>query len=194
MMGRLLGYHNFKLLQFMNKKIEIPLSKTKLILMLLVSILFIVLGIKFALTPEQFISFRFRSIEFVEIIGIITVFFCGSALIYILIKLLDKKPGLILDKKGITDNSSAVSVGLILWIDIISIRTGKIKSTSFLILEVKNPDEYIEKCSKFKQLLLKANYKMYGTPITISSTGLKSNFDSLEQLIHSEFEKYNYKG
>jgi hypothetical protein len=172
------------------RKIEIPTSRTKLILMFIVSILFAVGGIILAKNPEEFISYRYRNPEIIRIVGIFAVCFFCLVGIYIVPKLFDKKPGLILDENGIIDNSSAVSVGLILWKDIISIRTEKVQSTKFLIIEVDNPEKYVSGSSKFKNFLLKANMKMYGTPLSISSNGLKYNFNNLEELIKMEFEKH----
>lgn len=172
------------------QKIEIPTSRTKLILILIGSILFTVGGIYLTKNPEEFISLRYRNPDVIRIVGIVAVCFFGLVGVYIVPKLFDKKPGLILDHNGLTDNSSAMSVGLILWKDIISIRTIKVQSTKFLIIKVKNPKKYLSGSNKFKSFLLKANMKMYGTPVSISSNGLKYNFNKLEELVKMEFEKY----
>ena len=152
--------------------------------------LFIVLSVNFTINPEKFTSYIFQNVEFIRIFGIISSILCSVAWIYFPAKLFDKKPGLILDEKGIIDNSSAVSVGLILWKDIVSIRTEKIRSTKFLIINVNNSEAYFERSSKLNRILLKANMNMYATPITISATGLKCNFENLEKLIVKEFDNY----
>ena len=175
------------------RKIEIPTSIIKLILTLIGCTLAVALGFYLAKNPEYFISFKFRSPQFIRIVGIITVCLFSLAWLYIIPKLFDRKPGLILDEKGITDNSSFISVGLILWKDIVSIRTGKIKSNKFLIIDVCNPEKYVKGYGKVKTLLLKANIRLYGTPLSISSNGLKYNFKNLEKLIQTEFEKYKEK-
>ena len=172
------------------QKIEIQSSKTKLILMFIGCNIFIVLALNFAINPQKFTSYVFRNIEFIRTFGIIASILFSVAWVYFPVKLFDKKPGLILDENGINDNSSAVSVGLILWKDIVSIRTEKIQSTKFLIINIDNAEKYLKRSSKFKRFLLKTNMRMYGTPITISSTGLKYNFENLEKLIRNEFEKY----
>ena len=40
---------------------------------------------------------------------------------------------------------------------------------------------------------MKANMKMYNTPLSVSSTALKYSFENLENLIETEFEKYKEK-
>ena len=124
-------------------KIEIPLSKTKNILMLLGCILFVVLGIFFILKPEIFISPFVRTPLFIQIIGIVTVLFFGIAGVYGCRKLFDRRMGLVIDLDGIYDNSNASSIGLIKWDDIINIKTEQISSTKFLLIYIKNPEAYI---------------------------------------------------
>ena len=171
------------------ENIEIGLSKTKLILMFLASLAFVTLGIQFTIHPENYISFRYSSPELIKIVGIITILFFPLGIIYSLVKIFDKKKGLIIDKNGITDNSSGYSNGLIVWKDIISINVTKVKSTSFLLIIVKNPVEYIGKANYIKALVMKLNYKLYGTPISISSTSLKIDFEDLRNIVETEFQK-----
>ena len=177
----------------MMHKIEIPSSKIKLILMLIGASVFIVGSYHLFRYPERFISYRFRSVEYIKTIGLFLLVFCSSAWIYIPIKLFDKKPGLILDENGIYDNSSFVSVGLILWKDIESIRIEKIKSTKTLIVNIYNPEKYIDRSNRFKKVLLNLNTKLYGTPLTIGLAGLKFNRERLEKLIFLNYELYKEK-
>ncbi len=177
----------------MMHKIEIPSSKIKLILMLIGASVFIVGSYHLFQYPERFISYRFRSVEYIKTIGLFMLVFCSSAWIYIPIKLFDKKPGLILDENGIYDNSSFVSVGLILWKDIESIRIEKIKSTKTLIVNIYNPEKYIDHSNRFKKVFLNLNTKLYGTPLTIGLAGLKYNRERLEKLIFLNYELYKEK-
>ena len=63
----------------MNKEIIIPLSKTKILLLFIVSMAFVIFGIWFLDDPEKFAnnSYRPRSSEFIQIIGIVAVIFFG---------------------------------------------------------------------------------------------------------------------
>jgi hypothetical protein len=178
-------------------KVEIPSSKIKLILMLIGTSVFIIGGYYLFEYPERFISYRFRSVEFIQTVGLLLLVFFSTAWVYIPIKLFDKKPGLILDENGIYDNSSAVSVGLILWNDIDSIKLvyaiEKRKSSRFLLINVHNPEEYIDRSNGFKKVLLNLNTKLYGTPLTIGLAGLKYNRERLGKLIILNYELYKEK-
>ena len=176
----------------MTDKIEIQLSKTKILLLLLGATVFVVLGILFILNPEQFESTRFRNPEMIRIAGIASVTFFGLCLVFIARKLLDKKAGLTIDQNGITDNSNATSVGLIEWNDITDIGTVHVASTKILMLETDKPEKYIGRAKNIiSKRAMKANHKMYGSPLSIISNSLKIKYDDLEKLIREEFEKRN---
>jgi hypothetical protein len=172
-------------------EIRIALSKKKLIFAFIGSIIFVALGIQFILKPESYISSSHRNAELIVIVGYASLIFFGICLIYIFYKAFDKKPGLIVNENGITDNSNFASVGLIEWSEIIGIRTEQVMSTKFILIDVLNPEKFIQKSSKFKASLMKANLKMYGTPLSITSNTLRYNFDEMERLLKSEFDKYN---
>lgn len=176
----------------MTDKIDIQLSKTKILLLLIGSTLFVVLGILFILNPEQLENSRFRNLEMIRIVGIVSVVFFGLCLVFIARKLFDKKVGLTIDQDGITDNSNATSIGLIEWNDITNIGTVQVALTKFIMLETDIPEKYIERAkNEISKRAMKANHKMYGSPLSIISNTLKIKHDDLEKLIREEFEKRN---
>ena len=175
----------------MSSKIQIPLSKRKNILMLLGTTLFTILGCIFIMRPEIFISIRHSNELMIQVIGVLATTFFGLAAVYGIVKLFDKKAGLIVDENGITDNTNATSAGLILWEDIISIEKATEASQRFLIVHIANPEKYIQKAKgKFRQMAMRANYKLYGSPISIIAHSLQISVDDLEIMLQSEFEKY----
>ena len=178
----------------MKEKIEIPLSKNKLYLGILGSSLFVIAGFWLFFNANLYLDFPLRLFTnplIIKGIGILSILFFGMIEILKIKKLLDKKAGLIIDSNGITDNSNATSVGLIEWNDISDIKTKRIMSTKFLLINVLNPEEYISKSkSGMKAKLMRTNLKMSGTPINITSSTLKYNFSELEKIVRIEFEKY----
>ncbi|MDQ6527881.1 STM3941 family protein [Flavobacterium sp. LHD-85] len=169
---------------------RIGLSKRKMTLAFIASAIFVILGIQFIINSEKYVSPICRNIEFIKIAGFASLSFFGICLIYIFFKIFDTKPGLIINEIGITDNSHYGSVGLIDWSKIEGIRIQQVMSTKFLLIDVSNPKEFIEKSSRFKGSLMKANLRMYGTPLSITSNSLNYNFDDLEKLLHEEWNKY----
>jgi len=54
---------------------KIPLSKTKLVIAFIGSVIFVVLGVTFVLNPENYNSFVFRSEEMIVVVGYASVIF-----------------------------------------------------------------------------------------------------------------------
>lgn len=176
----------------MEDKIEIQLSKTKMLLLLIAAAAFVVFGILFTLNPEKFQSALYWNPDTIRIVGILAVIFFGLCLIFIVKKLFDNQAGLTIDEKGITDNSNGTSVGLIEWEDITAVGTLQVASTKILMLQTDKPEKYIERAKNvIAKQAMKANYKMYGSPLSIISSSLKIKYDDLEKLVIDEFEKRN---
>lgn len=174
-------------------KIEIPLSKKKILLLLIGAIVFVILGVLFIMTPDTFFSQIFRNPETIKIAGIVAVLFFGAASIYGFIKLFDETIGLTIDGNGITDNTNASSVGLINWTDITEIKTEQVMSTKFLLIFITEPKKYLDRVNGFKRKLLNGNMKMYGTPLSITSNTLKYRFDDLEMVIKKRLKEQKEK-
>lgn len=174
----------------MSERIEIKLSKSKIFLLLLGGITFVFFGYLFISKPEDYTSLICRSPEIIRISGILAACFFGLGSVFIVSKLFDKKPGLIIDKDGITDNSNMTSIGLVEWADIKKIEKGKVGSTQFLIIHVIKPKKYDTRAKNWlSKMTMLANQKMYGSPLSITSNSLKITFEDLETLIKKEFEK-----
>ena len=105
-------------------------------------------------------------------------------------KLKSSALGLIIDKQGITDNSSALSVGLIAWSDIENISVIEMYRQKLIMIEVNNPEEYIARQpNSMKRKMMEMNYKTYHTPISITSNILQIKFDELLQKLTEDLEK-----
>ena len=162
------------------QQIEISLSKMKLTLMVIGSLLFVVIGILFVINPEKYTTPLMRNPTVIFISGLASILFFSLCFVFIAKKLGDNSLGLIISDKGIFDNSSGLSAGQILWSDIENISVIKIHRQRLIMLQVTNPQEYIDKqTSSFKRKMMQLNFKIYGTPLSITSNGLKISFDEL---------------
>lgn len=170
----------------------IELSKTKLLLLIFGSLAFIGIGAWMVLPDSGQIEPQrsFNDPLFVHGIGWVAIVFFGWCGVIGIRKFFDKKPSLVFSSVGITDNSSGVSAGLIPWSEISGFNIYAIQKQKMLIVLVKNPDKYIEVGSVVKRTLNRANYKMCGSPIAITSNSLKISFDELLKLSNEYFTKY----
>ena len=174
--------------------LEIPLSKSKLTLMFLGSVVFVGLGIWFVTNPPKINNPIFGNPTTIFIVGLASILFFGLVGFSIFKKLWDKTPGLIISDQGVFDNASGVSAGLVPWTDIVEIRETKVVNQTFINLVVKNPQVYIDRQkSAFKRKLMQMNYNTYGTVIGISSNGLKCDYRELKATLDRKLEEYKNK-
>ncbi len=172
-------------------QIEIPLSKNKMTLTLLGSIAFVALGVWFLVNPPKIDNPILGNPTLIFIAGLASVIFFGLVAITVISKLLDKKPGLIISRQGIIDNSSGVSAGLVLWTDIEKIQVSQVMNQKFLMFIVRNPQEYLDKVTNpLKRKTMEINYRSYGSPISISANSLQTNFDNLYNLLTEKLKEY----
>lgn len=174
-----------------DEQIEIPLSKKKMLLTFLGACIFVIFGILFILNPEKYTSFIMRNSNLILISGIASILFFGLIAISIFRKLSDKKSGLIINHEGINDNSSGISAGFIPWSNIEEIKVSQVVNQKFLIIIVNNPEDYLNKIKNpLKRNAMILNYKSYGSPISISSNALQTNFENLEKLLIEKMKTF----
>jgi hypothetical protein len=148
--------------------------------MLLGSLAFVAIGVGFVISPPTIAHSYLSNSTTITITGLASIIFFGLCAYFLSKKLPDNKPGLIIDPTGLTDNSSGVAAGKVLWEDIEEISVMQIQRQKLIMLQVSNPQVYIDKqTSGFKRKMMQLNYKMYGTPLSINSNGLKISFDAL---------------
>jgi hypothetical protein len=153
---------------------EIPLSKTKLSLVILGSLAFVVGGI--------WLTFYVEYDSFMQpLAGILSMAFFGLTGAIGIRKLLDNRPGLIINEQGIHDNSSGLSAGFIPWEDIENIGEITIKNQTFLQIFVKDPQKYLNRAQGWQKPAQKINYQWYGSVINISANSLKISFLELKK-------------
>jgi len=105
-------------------------------------------------------------------------------------KLFENKYGIKINDEGIYDNSTSINSGLIKWENIESIEKSKVVNQNFIIVIVNNPNDFID---RQKNILtrknVETNFKKFGSPIQISTNGLKIKFEELYEIMISELNK-----
>ena len=169
-------------------QIEIALSKKKMILSLIGANAFVGIGIWLLISPPKIENIVFGNPVFIFTSAVANILFFGLAAFLFIKKLSDKAVGLTINDKGIIDNSSGVSGGLVLWSDVKEIKVAQVMSQKFLMVIVKNPQDYIKRqTNTFKRKTIALNFKYYGSPISISANALATNFDTLNELLQQKF-------
>ena len=165
--------------------IVVPISKSKLLTKLYGCGIFVVLGLIFVI-----VAFSFRHIAeiiFVFCGGLLSIGFFGTIGIFLFRKLSDNKPGIIIDENGITDNGSGVAAGFVPWSDVVNISTSAVMSSQFIMIHVSNPEFYINRNSGMKKRAMSMNYRMYGSPISLTNAGMEISFNDLNRFINDYY-------
>jgi hypothetical protein len=80
---------------------------------------------------------------------------------------------------------------LISWSDAKEIKTVNVKKEKYLVVFVKNPQDYIDRATgSFKRNEMKLHYKTFGSPIVFPSGSLKMDFDDLYHLLIEKMREY----
>lgn len=171
---------------------EIKLSQNKIAFTIIGSLCFVIAGVYLIVSPEKLQSTKFENLYFIQIAGGLSILFFGFIFVTIIKKvIIDRNVGLTINEMGIIDNSNYTGLGLIKWEDIRSIGNSGVRSTQLLLINLKDPEVYIDKePSKLKRKMLRMNYKFLGTPITISSNFINCEFYELEAWIRHAFAEY----
>jgi len=174
----------------------IELSKAKMALILLASCVLVALG-AWLLTHDAAVirtnrSFRFFFNEpaFAYGLGLLSILFFGFCGVVAVRKMFDKKPGLVLNSSGVFDNASGASAGLIPWSDVVGSGVIEIQGQKMLIIQVSDPNKYIDRGGAMRRVLNRASYKMGGHPVAIPSNTLKIDFPELVALFDEYRRKY----
>lgn len=173
----------------MTHRIEIPLSKTKTALLLIVPLIALIIGPLIYFSPESFISQTSNDFEKTKLLGLVAGVIGLILSILVIVKWLSKKTGLILDESGITDISNASYTGLVEWKDITKVEGKKVGPIKLIIPHINKPEKYIEKAKKTSIRQMRKNLQFYGSPLLITPNRLKINYDDLLVQMNNEFEK-----
>jgi hypothetical protein len=154
--------------------------------MLIGGITFVSIGIYFILNAG-----KFEYPIMIRILGAISVFFIGATCYLLIKRLLGKIPGLILNNDGFFDNIGNTSGEFIRWSDVKSVSVKEIDGEKRIMILIKNPEELIAKqVDEAKKNDMQAEYNQYGTPVTLSSSGLRISFEELWETVKKYLQPY----
>jgi hypothetical protein len=171
--------------------IIIPFNKTKLIKLLIASVLFIAAGFWLLIAKPDLSGTMFGDPIMVKTISVFCVLFFSFACVIFIKRLQSKKPAIIIDETGITNYVNNISGTHIPWTDIRYIVTNRIFNQLFLMILLHNPEAYINKeTNPVKRKLLSMNYKQYGSPVSIAVNTIQGDLIQLKQMLQEQLSKY----
>lgn len=171
---------------------EIGLSKVKISLLLCFAIGAVALGVWLLTLPDASIvtQRRFNEPWLVHSVGGLALLFFGICSVAAGRKLFDASPGLVLSEQGLLDNASGVAAGFIPWSQITGIGHYQVQGQKMLVIGLADPKPYLERGPFWKKALLKANYRLVGSPVSIPANTLKMAFEPLLALVGEYHQRY----
>ena len=122
-------------------QIVIGSSRRQLVLLLVVSLAFVVTGVAMIFDGKWF--------------GLLAVLFFGACAAVFMWQLLQTRPRLTIDERGIEDRT--LGVGRIEWRDIRAAALNSISGNAFISLELNDTEKYLQRLSAVRRQIAKAN-------------------------------------
>ena len=158
------------------ERIAIPFSRMKCLLILAVALVFVVACWYFASHAE---GQSRHSPLFIRIVcGIGVPFFAAIAIVSI-VRLVDSRPGLVIDRQGIDDRSNLGAVGRVDWADIRDLRIMKGRWNNGLVVELHEPARFARRGNVVQRILRIGA----PSPVVLGSNGLDVPFDTMVQIV-----------
>ena len=100
-------------------------------------------------------------------------------------QLLSPKPAVIITDRGIVDNSSGLSAGLIPWEEIAGISFTSYQSQRFLGIELKDPERLLSRLPRWKRAVMRLNARIGFSIVNIPQVTIAMPLGELYDLIVS---------
>jgi len=99
----------------------------------------------------------------------------------------------VITEDGITDMSTASSVGFIAWNEIESISVIRVFTQRVIAIAVYDIDKLLHRISPAKQKVIKANLKLNYPPIAIPINTADVNFNEVLSIIQNKLNEHNLR-
>jgi hypothetical protein len=169
----------------MENKDIIIIKKHLLKQILLILICSIFVYISFLMINSHFQSRRMSPLM-ATIWGYLGLVFFGFGGVTILLNLISSKPALIIDSRGIINNSHFGGGYLIRWGNIKSVKIINIEKQKMIKIGLRNEEEIYSQVNYFIRKMMKLNSKFSGTPTFIPGILIKMKLDDLLTLIQEQ--------
>lgn len=163
-----------------HRELRIPASRLKLVGTLLGALAFVALGVLMMIV-------EMRQGLFAKFMGLVTIGFFGAVAVSVLKHLVFLGPAVVINAKGIVDNSSGVSVGFVAWDEIEEIREYTVQNQTFLGIELKDVNKVLARQPKWKRSVIRANLKLGAAPVNIPQSVLGIKVSDLVREIETRF-------
>jgi hypothetical protein len=121
--------------------------------------------------------------------GLAAAVFFGACGLYALWRLLRPRPALVINRRGIVDNASALSIGFLSWDDIAELYEYRYQNQVMLGIVPRDLDAVLGKQPAWKRRVLRANLWLGTAPINIPQVILPMKVSELLREIETRFRR-----
>ncbi len=163
-------------------ELVVPVSRGKLIALVLASALSVSVSAWFGLfAPVESVVART-----IALAGVALFLLCGA---YAISRLVRPTPALIINREGILDNASALSVGFLGWDEIAELNEYQFRDQTFLGIVPKNLDALLLKQPAWKRVAIRGNLSFGAAPVNIPQVMLPLKVSALIDEIELRFRR-----
>lgn len=174
------------------KQLLIRGSKTKIIFAVVLGTIIGIFSFQLFLNPAGFRSPRFTNVFFIKYLGL-----AFSAMMFIFVFIIAKKTymnefSLVVDEKGIYDQTNTFSVGFVQWSNISEITVVGSNPAKIILVKLKNNELCVSKEHRwFRKKMIIGNISVYGTPVVIPTMLLEYSHTKILNLLLENFNNYS---
>lgn len=151
--------------------LKIQASRLKLVLLLLVSLGFVAGGVFILIKGSPGDAW----------IGWSTILFFGLGIPIFIYQLLDTRPRLEFNDEGVHDRT--LGVGMIPWREIRDARLHSVQGTSFICLELYDPEPWLARLSPVKRAMTQANNALGFSAFNLNLAAVNADPNQLLELV-----------
>lgn len=169
--------------------ITIPKNRKKQLLLFSGCMLFVI-GSYYMMTIDT--ESQKYPLYYRKFIGIIGGLFFGSGAIAFLWDILKNEPGLVIDQKGILNNSNLNSGYFVSWEEIEDMSISTIsRKQKCIIINVVNHEKIYDQVNWLKRLLLKGTARFYQSPVFITDSILNESLDEVLKKLRKQRNSFH---
>jgi hypothetical protein len=172
-----------------SEEVVVPASRTKTLMLVTIAVGFVALGFWLLSLDPIDAQDRYNNPVFTYGLGWASVVFFGLLMVAGVWRLFSTKPGLVLNSEGV----KIFAIGqdtFLAWKDISGFSIYQVQRTKLLVLNLKNPEKYIESLGTTRRALAQVNLKLCGSPIAVSSGTVALSFGELRELFAKYIGRY----
>jgi hypothetical protein len=166
-------------------------SKKKTTFLLITCLSFVTIAISFIIDPPTGRIPFIDSPAALKVLLSVCALFFGVISIFLIKKMFDRRPAIIIDGNGIDDNSSMCSAGYVEWNQIDTVWIIEVNRQKMIAIRLIDVESHMRLRSTFAKKTVKLNYKMYEMHFAISANSLDTDIEPLYKIMVEKINRYS---